>query len=1361
MNSWKVLDSYFLNHLYPFTNHHIDSYRELLRTFIPDVVKKHNPITMIKGNNDDIENIDLKTEIYIGGINGDKIYIDRPVIIENGVARLLTPSDARLRNLTYQTNIYASIDIVITSNKVPLPTITIKKPIPIGSIPIMLHSDACVLNNQSKDVLRKLGECIYDQGGYFIIDGKEKVIVSQERVTNNCIFINSLKDDEKYDFRASIRCVGTNSVRPKTTKIFRLEKDEINIPFSSGALFVSIPNVDGNIPLFIVFRALGIVSDEQIVNMMLSSSLSENEKDKYIEFIKPSLIYRPNNTENIYSQEAAIKYIQYRTAYKLSKNYTRGIILLDFLPNLELPQEKAQYLAYIVIQFANVVLGIKPESDKDSYVYKRIDTSGMLITDLFIDAYSQFTDQINSTLNKIYNYGAWKNNGKYEEMFDEANISKIISSKYLTEIFLKSMKMKWGANENDDLRVVQDLSRISYIGYLSHLRRLNLPLDRSLKLFSPHRLHPHQFGFVCPYETPDGSSIGLLKNLAYLTRISSGTSEECIKECLDFTEIVYKLSLVQNVSVMSKDIAKVFINGTWYGICLDPNKLFKILKTFKSNNIINVLTSIAWNIQDNEIRILSESSRPVRPFIRVKNGAIRKHDEDYNWFKLIGGSENDILDENIYTKDGFRTPKGNISIDQLIDDYDDISGCIEYLDIEEIDTSLIAMTPDDINTMHTHCEIHPSLIMSVVSANIPLANHSFAARNIFHAAQSKQAISVYATNFNERFDTMSYVYHYPQKPIINTRLSHYTHSDKMPNGFNIIVAVMSYSGYNQEDSLMINRSAIERGFESLSYYKSISLTAKTESIDEKTIFINPKVLINQGHKVIGFRDKANYSYLNDDGIITENVYVPQGTDVAIIGMVLVRSVTKEVRKGMALSIEKVDEYVDKSFITDNNVYGIVDKIYVSKRVSDEGGKICKVRMLKIKKPEFGDKHSSRHGQKGVIGRIFNECDMPFTKEGIRPDIIMNSHAFPSRMTIGHIVECVFAKLCCMKGSFGDGTIFMDFDKEAVFNELETVGFNKHGNEVLYNGMSGKMIDTDIFIGPVYYFRLKHMVAEKINARGTGPMTFLTRQPTEGRRKGGGLRIGEMERDALLAHGISEFVRESMMVRSDNYSVPVCNRCGVLAITGKDKFYCPRCDEQDIVNVKLPYSFKLLSQEMEAMSLNMFFNTSDNFEIPEKDIEVIEQKELPIIEGFNNNNNIHKKLTKKDKKCPEGTVLNPKTNRCISAKGAIAKKLQLVGGSLGGSDGGSLGGSDGESDGGSLGGSDGGSLGGSDGGSLGGSDSESDGGSDGGSDSESDGGSDGGSLGGSDGGSLGGIDGGSDGGSLGGSVIDSHTKVIMI
>ena len=257
MNTWKVLDSYFLNHLYPFTNHHIDSYRELLRTFIPDVVKKHNPITMIKGNNDDIENIDLKTEIYIGGINGDKIYIDRPVIIENGVARLLTPSDARLRNLTYQTNIYASIDIVITSNQEePLPTITIKKPIPIGSIPIMLHSDACVLNNQSKDVLRKFGECIYDQCGYFIIDGKEKVIVSQERVTNNCIFINSLKDDEKYDFRASIRCVGTNSVRPKTTKIFRLEKDEINIPFSTGALFVSIPNVDGNIPLFIVFRAL-------------------------------------------------------------------------------------------------------------------------------------------------------------------------------------------------------------------------------------------------------------------------------------------------------------------------------------------------------------------------------------------------------------------------------------------------------------------------------------------------------------------------------------------------------------------------------------------------------------------------------------------------------------------------------------------------------------------------------------------------------------------------------------------------------------------------------------------------------------------------------------------------------------------------------------------------------------------------------------------------------------------------------------------------------------------------------------------------------------------------------------------------
>jgi DNA-directed RNA polymerase II subunit RPB2 len=1018
--------------------------------------------------------------------------------------------------------------------------------------------------------------------------------------------------------------------------------------------------------------------------MFANVDITEVEYNKYMEFIMPSIMYLDKYEKSkdrhppIYLQSDAIKYIQNRTAYKFNPNYTKGILLVDFMPNLETSDEKAKFLGYIIREFANVIFGINQESDKDSYVYKRIDTSGVLLADLFKDAYSNYVNQIKSILNRQYNYGTTlksnkENNKKFSEFINENNIHKLISASYLTDVFLRSLKMKWGTSESEDVRVVQDLSRLSYIGYLSHLRRLNLPLDRTLKVYNPHRLHPHQFGFVCPYETPDGGSIGLLKNLAYLTRVSAGTPENDVVDALEFTQLVTKLKDVYGGNIMSKKICKVFINGTWYGITINPIKLYKLLRMFKLNCIINILISIAWNIHKNEIRILTEPSRPVRPFIRLLNTEYTF--KNYNWFELITGITDTSIDEDIYTRCGFNLSDEfkNLSndLDKLIQTLEKTAAKIEYLDIEELDVNLIAMTSKDTqkDNHYTHLEIHPSLIMSVVSANIPFANHSFAARNIFHAAQSKQAISVYATNFVERFDTMSFVYHYPQKPLIGTRLAHYTNSDKMPNGFNIIIAVMSYSGYNQEDSLMINKAAIDRGFESLSYYKSVSLTAKVVSINERTIFINPDILREKGFIVKNYRERANYTYLNDEGFVKEGVYIPPSVDTAIIGMVLERTVTKEIRRGLFLDTERVIEYVDNSLITDNNLYGVVDKVYITKTTSDNGNQICKVRMLKIKNPELGDKHSSRHGQKGVIGRILNECDMPFTKQGIRPDIIMNAHAFPSRMTIGHIVECVFAKLCCMRGSYGDGTVFMDFDRDTIMDELQTYDFNRHGNEILYNGIDGKMIETDIFIGPVYYFRLKHMVAEKLNARGTGPMQFLTRQPTEGRRKGGGLRIGEMERDALLGHGIGNFISESMMERSDNAQFPICNRCGILAITGKEKFYCKRCDEQDISMVKMPYTFKLLSQEMETMSLNMNFNINNDIDIEIQDIQIrdididaiikqnVKPDDIPIVQT------VDKPIVKKI--CKDNKILNPETNRCIDPNGNIAKDLRakkkIVGG----------------------------------------------------------------------------------------------------
>jgi len=368
---------------------------------------------------------------------------------------------------------------------------------------------------------------------------------------------------------------------------------------------------------------------------------------------------------------------------------------------------------------------------------------------------------------------------------------------------------------------------------------------------------------------------------------------------------------------------------------------------------------------------------------------------------------------------------------------------------------------------------------------------------------------------------MSYVLHYPQRAIINTRIAQYTSSDYMANGFNTIVAIMTYSGFNQEDSIMINRAAINRGLNYLSYYKSITATSKVISDTERIIFGNPIKMRDSGIKITGIK-KKDYSYIDENGFIRKGVYIPQGQEVIIIGMISIREKYIEVENGVFMEQRKETIYTDVSISTDNSLYGTVDNIYISNKISGDDSKICKVKFLKIKKPEFGDKHASRHGQKGVLGMIIPEENMPYTKDGIKPDIIINPHAIPSRMTIGHLVECIFAKMCCLDGLLGDATVFIPIDNEIIHKKLEDNGYEKYGNEILYNGFTGRQIDTEIFIGPTYYFRLKHMVAEKINSRGIGAMTQLTRQPTEGRRKGGGLRIGEMERDTVLSHGISMF-----------------------------------------------------------------------------------------------------------------------------------------------------------------------------------------------------------------------------------------------
>ena len=1275
MDDWNILDLYFKNHKYSLTSHHLDSYKELIKTYIPNTIKSYNPITMIKY--DDFNQIIMKVDLYIGGENSDEIFIDRPITYENGVPKLITPNDCRLKNLTYETHIYTNVYVKITDENNDVITKSFKN-VAIGSIPIMLHSDLCILNNQGSKVLRKLGECIYDNGGYFIIDGKEKVIIAQERLTNNRLFTTKIKNDINFSYKGLIRStaeIGENVLIPRTIEFYLIKNPDItkeddvieDYRNNKGAIIVGLPSIEGKIPLYILFRALGIESDKDIYELIFGNDNNEIETIFFNNFIRPSIInnYYKNDDKTfyIYTQEDALNYLKYRVKYKTIE-HVKYILSADIFPNISLFENKGKYLGYLIKEYINVILNIRPPSDRDNYIYKRVDVSGFLLAELFQETYMIFRKNIRNEMDRMYYFGSWKNNKDYKNFITNDNIYKLINNIFLADTFVKSLKGRWGmANSTDpELGRVQDLSRISYIGFLSHLRRVNMPIDRTIKITSPHKLHTQQWGIMCPFETPDGASVGYLKNLALLTKITAGTNPNNIRLCLLDIGIIpiefYNLPL-------NKNITKVFVNSTWYGITGDPIKIMRILKAYRRNGFINILTSISWSVKDNEIRILTEAGRCCRPLIINKGKKIEKID---NWFDMIIGKTIKIDDKNedIYYKNEYINPlKLDIfkskNIDEILKELENNSSIIEYIDVEEENTCFIAMYNNDLNNYHTHIEIHPSTIVSVVTGNIPMCNHNQSARNVFHAAQTKQAIGIYATNFNKRFDTFGFILHYPQRPIINTRHAQFTGSDYMPNGFNTIVAIMTYTGFNQEDSIMINKKSIERGLFHLSYYKSLTATSKIISDYEKTIFVNPIKLRDSGIKINGIKH-ADYTLINDEGIIKEGSYIPKGKIAVVIGMVTIKEVYKEIKRGVFIEQVKETTYIDSSITTDESYFGIIDKVYVNNKTIGDDTRVCKVRFLKIKIPEFGDKHASRHGQKGVIGMIIPEENMPFTKDGLKPDLIINPHAIPSRMTIGHLVECIYAKLCCLEGFLGDGTIYIPIDNNIIYDGLNKNGFNSYGNEILYNGFTGKQIDTEIFIGPTFYFRLKHMVAEKINVRNFGPKILLTRQPTGGRRKAGGLRIGEMERDSVLSHGISSFMKESMMERSDKFRWCICKKCGTIpTYTSKiNSRICNNCNTNEIAIIETPYTFKLLMQELEAMGLQMRLNT-EYLEFPteqmilELDDDIITETKKIIKE--------EKKIIKEEikKKCPDDKVINPATGRCISKKSALAKKLGLIGG----------------------------------------------------------------------------------------------------
>ena len=653
------------------------------------------------------------------------------------------------------------------------------------------------------------------------------------------------------------------------------------------------------------------------------------------------------------------------------------------------------------------------------------------------------------------------------------------------------------------------------------------------------------------HNTPEGASVGIVKNLSYMTHITIYSNSLPLYEY-----VMPNVTHIDNEIIQSSDMygkVKVFINGAWVGITDSPEELYQMLKEKKHKGIINIYTSVIFDYKMQEIRVCNDSGRLSRPLLRVKNKNLLITTDIIN--KLNSA---ELVWDNLLT-----SSKINDSI-------------IEYIDPEEQGRSLIATKPKDIisDSIHihkyTHCEIHPSTIFGVLASCIPFPEHNQSPRNTYQCAQGKQAMGVYVTNYENRMDKTAYVLNYPMRPLVDTRIMNMIQLNKIPSGSQMIVAIMTHTGYNQEDSLLLNKGSIDRGMALVTVYHTEKDEDKQKINGDEEIRCKPDGTKTKGMKM------GNYNKVNSKGVIPENILI-ENRDIIIAKVTPI----KENRNDHT----KVIKYEDQS-----KMYKTVEETYVDKNYIDrngEGYNFAKVRLRAVRKPVIGDKFSSRHGQKGTVGNIIPECDMPFTSSGLKPDIIINPHAIPSRMTIGQLKETVLGKVLVELGLFGDGTSFGEYDVKNICDELIKLGYEAHGNELLYNGLTGEQHECSVFMGPVFYQRLKHMVNDKAHSRSIGPMVNLTRQPAEGRSRDGGLRFGEMERDCMVSHGAARFTRGRMYDSSDKYSVHTCKKCGLIA-SYNDKMHihhCRTCDNRtDFAYVEIPYACKLLFQELNTMNI---------------------------------------------------------------------------------------------------------------------------------------------------------------------------------
>ncbi len=1029
-----------------------------------------------------------------------KITVGKPIAIEaDGSSSLITPAEAKIRNLTYSAPIHLEISVK-KDDQVD------SEVVEIGKIPIMVKSKACNTYGMSKEELIKTYHDPLDPGGYFLIKGNERVMIMSEDLAENQPFIE------------------TDSKKNLTLKLFSL-RGTYRIPVlisedKEGIFNVSFSKFK-NIPAVVILKVLGMVKESDIRN--------------YIGKETDSVIVNLYEFVNLATKEDAMMYI----AEKANLHGTKKEILdrvkqrIDsyMLPHIGQKKEdrikKAITLCKLIKNFLIAKENPNLRTDKDHYANKRVRLSGDLLAILFRVNLGILIRDIQYSLQKVT---------KKKRYFSIKIIAKSTLFSHRVESAIAT-----GSWIGERSGITQNMDKTNYLAIISQLQRVSSMLQSSQENFLARTLHPTHYGRFCPIETPEGTEIGLRKNLAILAQVSTRTDldeEKFLKE-------------IKSVELIKEGIGKtdIFFNGIFFGCTNSSGEFIKTVREKRRNGELPTQISIKYDRHFDHIFVSTESGRVLRPLIIVENGRSRLRDEHL-----------------------LRIERGEIGWKDLVKE-----GVIEYLDAAEEDNALVALTEEKLTPEHTHLEIDSIDLFGVVTALVPYGNHDQSSRLNRGSKTQKQALGLYAANYLSRMDTDVSVLQYPQKPIVRSFV--YDTLNIYPSGQNLVVAIMTYDGYNMEDALVLNKGSVDRGVGRSYYFRPYSAVEMNYAGSLKDEIAIPE------KDASGYKTETSYRFLETDGIAYPEAEIGEG-DVLIGKMSPpkflseAREITIRTKKESSVSMKPEEK-------------GVVDSVIITE--DDGGNKIVEVKTRDLRIPEIGDKFATSHGQKGVLGLIAEEEDVPFTSKGIRPDIIFNPHGLPSRMTVGYLLELLAGKVGCLKGEIMDGTSFSGIGKEELEEQMEGLGFRYDGKETMYNGITGKKIEAKIFVGNLYYLKLRHMVANKIHGRASGKVALLTRQPIEGRSRGGALRLGEMEQQALVAHGASLLLKERY--DSDKVLLPICIHCGSIALEDsiRNKKFCQLCSSEDVEMVEISYAFKLLLEELQGLHIHTTFNLKNKYE----------------------------------------------------------------------------------------------------------------------------------------------------------------------